>query len=68
MPDGVNYRRFNPRACDKVYAVLTIYADQSFPSNETIVRQHGKNIANFKTIDHHVEHFTYPLFYPARTS
>ena len=68
VPDGVDYRRFNPPACNEVCVVLTLNADQSFPSNEMVVKQRGKNAVILKNNDHHVEPFTYPLFYPAETS
>ena len=65
VPDSVDYRRFNPYACNKVCAMLILDADHSFQPNETVVKQCGKNLVILKNTDHRVQAFTKPMFYPA---
>jgi len=68
VPDGVDYRRFNHHVCNEVCAVFTLNADHSFPLNEMVVKERGKNLLILKNTDRRLESFTCPMFYPAGTS
>ena len=46
VADGVDYRRFNPPACNKVCTVLTLSVDNCFLPNQRVVKLLGKKLVN----------------------
>ena len=48
--------------------MFTLNADHSFPLNEMVVKERGKNLLILKNTDRRLESFTCPMFYPAGTS
>lgn len=51
MEENADYRRLNVPMTNDVSAMLTFNADQSFPDNEIVVHQSGKNIIFLYNID-----------------